>query len=239
MKKRVRNYNPKRFRCGFRVSGLTNRRYGNLHINVMGGIIFLFFLFSHLFASAQTADSSALIQNEMIQPNETNTIIVDTNKNKTKVHSPKKAAWMSAAVPGLGQIYNKKYWYIKVPIIYGGFVGLSYGINYNYVFFAKYRDEYRSRLTGHAPSYEPDFPTENINAEKQRYQRNMETFIILTAVWYLVNILDAVVYAHLINFDVSDDLSLNIMPSVGYNNPMATQNKFIPTTNITFTFNFK
>jgi hypothetical protein len=204
------------------------------------------FLFTHSFVSAQTTDSTAaVIQNENLLSIDTNNTIfemnnaaIDTNKNKTKIHSPKKAGWMSAAVPGLGQIYNKKYWYIKVPIIYGGFVGLSCGININYVYYAKFRDEYRSRLKGAAPSYRSDLPITNINAIKQDYQRKMETFIIVMAVWYFVNILDAVVYAHLLHFDVSDDLSLNIIPSVVLHNSLAL-NKFTSTTNITFTLKLK
>jgi hypothetical protein len=198
----------------------------------------LIYLFTCSVVSAQTVDSTAVIQDEITLPSDRDNIIVDTNKNKTKVHSPKKAAWMSAALPGLGQIYNKKYWYIKVPIIYGGFVGCAYGININYIYFARYRDEYRNRLKGGERSFKPNLPTANINLEKQRYQRNMETFIIVTAVWYLFNILDAVVYTHLLHFDVSDDLSMNIMPSIELNNNPLTS-KSVPTTNITFTFNFK
>jgi len=193
---------------------------------------------THSLVSAQTVDSAASIQDEIVVSNDTNNGLIDTNKNKSKVHSPKKAAWMSAALPGLGQIYNKKYWYIKVPIIYGGFVGLSYGINYHYIYYAKFRDEYRSRLKDEPWSYRADLQTVNINAEKQRYQRNMETFIIVTVVWYFFNILDAVVYAHLLHFDVSDDLSLNIVPSIGLNTDFLTS-KSVPTPNITFTFNFK
>jgi len=63
----------------------------------------------------------------------------------------------------------------------------------------------------------------------------METFIIVTAVWHLFNVLDAVVYAHLLHFDVSDDLSLSIMPSATFSNPLTT-NKLVPTINITLTF---
>ena len=216
-------------------------------------------LFICFAASAQTTDSTAVYQNENTAPVDTNSIIFDTNSavfntdsaffstnntsidttaSKKKPHSPKKAGWMSTALPGLGQAYNKKYW--KMPIVYGGFVGLSYGINVNYIYFARYRDEYRNRLNGKTDLLNPHFAgyqDGNINAMKQDYQRKMETFIIITAVWYLFNILDAVVDAHLIGFNVSDDLSMNIMPSVGFNtNQLAFYS--VPTVNITFTFTF-
>jgi hypothetical protein len=203
----------------------------------------LIYLFTFSSVSAQTTDSTEVIQNENLLSIDTdNNILIDTNKSKTKVHSPKKAAWMSAAVPGLGQIYNKKYWYIKIPVIYGGFVGLSYGININYIHYARFRDEYRNRLKGKTELCNPEwagYQDANINAMRQEYQRKMETFIIVSAVWYLVNILDAVVYAHLLHFDVSDDLSLNIMPSVGLHNTTLASNKLTPTTNITFIFKLK
>ncbi len=195
-------------------------------------LVFLFLSFLS-FVSAQSLDSAAVKQDEK-------TLVSDTSNNKkTKIHSPKKAAWMSAVLPGLGQGYNKKYW--KIPIIYVGFAGTSVGIYYYHKEYKIYRDEYRHRLNEETDLLNPDlagYGTSNISAMKQTYQRNMEIFIIVTAVWYLFNIMDAVVDAHLMSFDVSDNLSLNIMPSVGFNNQFASFKKMPPTTNITFTFNF-
>jgi len=216
-------------------------------------------LFVSVFVSAQTQDSTDIPQNISISDTNiiiTNTdnvvfednnmiftadsIIVDTVTKKTKVHSPKKAAWMSAALPGLGQAYNKKYW--KMPVIYVGFGGIGCGIAYFAVEYVAYRDEYRYRLNNDGANLKPrfkDYGTANLNAEKQSLQRNMELLIILSAVGYLLNILDAAVDGHLMGFNVSDDLSLNIMPSIGLNNSyFASANKIIPTTNITFTLKF-
>jgi len=215
--------------------------------------ILLFLPFS--FVIAQTQDSTDIDQNitipdtNIIINNTDNVVfeddnmiftadnvIVDTAAKKTKNHSPKVAAWMSTALPGLGQAYNKKYW--KMPIIYVGFGGIGVGIAYFAVNYATYRDEYRYRLNNNGARLKMvDIETVNLNAYKQQYQRNMELLIILSAVGYLFNILDAVVDAHLMGFNVSDDLSLNIMPSIGLNNnPLASANKSI---NITFTLNFK
>ena len=157
-----------------------------------------------------------------------------------KIHSPKKAAWMSAVLPGLGQGYNKKYW--KIPVVYGGFVGLAYGINYNCVFFLQYRNEYRNRLNENLDDLKPKFSKmtlENVNLNKQNYQRNMEIFILVTGVWYLLNIVDAVVDAHLFSFDVSDDLTMSVFPLFQPNYLGTSSFGKSPTAGISFVFHLK
>ena len=211
-------------------------------------VVVLLFLFS--FVSAQTTDSVNIVHEDIILKIDTTNfsditdtngiIIVDTNANAPKVHSPKKAGWMSTGVPGLGQIYNKKAW--KLAIIYGGFTGLGIGIGLNHKNYIKFRDEYRNRLNEETDLLRADMveytTAEAVNAEKLRYQRNMELFIIFTAVLYLANIIDAIVDAHLMSFDVSDNLSLNIRPSIEFNTQLATVNKPPPTLNFTLTLNF-
>ena len=221
-------------------------------------VIFLLFFLPFSFVSAQTQDSTDAVQNNTIPDTDVTNEIVDDNNvifeaenivtdtasnNKTKIHSPKKAAWMSAAVPGLGQIYNKKYW--KLPIVYGILGGLGFGTGWHADKFVKYRDEYRYRLNNNDARKSQDTillekSTESLKADKNMYQQRMEIFIIVTAVAYLFNILDAAVDAHLMNFNVSNDLSLHIVPSIRLNtNPLASVNKLSPTPNITFIFNLK
>jgi len=144
---------------------------------------------------------------------------------KEKIHSPKVAAWLSTAVPGLGQIYNRKYW--KLPIVYVGLGAtgfLIYHYNKNYVL---YRTEYRYRLnpsvdivnTGVKAAPNPDFAdleTENIYALETQNRRNMEICIIAISLVYILNIVDAAVDAHLMHYDISNDLSMRIIPC--YNN---------------------
>jgi hypothetical protein len=182
---------------------------------------------------AQQEDSMAVQQEEK-------TLMIDTNNSKrVRIHSPKKAAWMSAALPGLGQAYNKKYW--KIPIVYAGFAGSGIGIYFFYRDYKLYRDEYRNRLNGKTDLLNPDFAgmgNDQINTIKQGYQRNMELFIMVTVVWYFLNILDAVVDAHLMSFDVSEDLSLYVVPSIGFNRQFTSANKLPLTTNFTLTLKF-
>jgi hypothetical protein len=156
--------------------------------------------------------------------------------NLTKeVRSPKKASIYSALFPGLGQIYNKKYW--KLPIIYGGFAGLIYGYSWNNNLYDEYFDAYRTisqysspeEMTEEDKEYLDDFinnpsidltnpshfdyATTQFSGGKDFYRRNRDLTIIVMAVLHVLNIIDASVDAHLFDYDISDDLSMNIEPS--------------------------
>ncbi len=182
-------------------------------------------------------------QDSLIVQSEEEILLSDTSKpiKPVKVHSPKKAGLMSI-LPGLGQAYNRKYW--KIPIVYAGFAGTTLGIVLNFNQYKQYRDEYRHRLTEqeHLYSEFDALSDENVNLNKQQYQRNMEIFILVTAAWYLINILDAVVDAHLMSYDISDDLTMHVVPSVQFNylpTSSYTNNHLPATANISFIFNLK
>lgn len=141
-------------------------------------------------------------------------------------HSPRKAAIFSAALPGLGQIYNRKYW--KLPIVYGGFAGLGYGLGVNHKNWKTYSDAFRIVANDTAiSSFSLDgrnYSQSQLRELKNYYKRNRDMFIIFTGVLYVLNIIDATVDAHLFDFDVSDDLSLHIEPIWQPN--MGAQNGF-------------
>lgn len=132
----------------------------------------------------------------------------------TKIHSPKKATIYSALLPGLGQAYNKKYW--KIPIIYAGFGAFGYFINQNNVEYKKFKAAYgyvAGGKKGEAPNdYARNLDIEQLQEGRDYYRRNFEFSIILTSVWYLLNIVDASVDAHLFYYDVSDNLSMKLDP---------------------------
>jgi len=138
-----------------------------------------------------------------------------TDSVKVKLHSPKKAAWMSAVLPGLGQVYNKKYW--KLPVIYVGFGVIGYlGYNY-YTKFNKYKDSYmvRSGLDTNSTDYFPEILSKDLLYENWNYyRRNFELTCIVGSLFYILNIIDASVDGHLYKFDISDDLSLKIEPDM-------------------------
>ena len=129
-------------------------------------------------------------------------------------HNPKLASYLSI-IPGAGQVYNKKYW--KLPIIYVGLGTAAYLINYYYNETQFYRDEYVYRINSGVPFHNPkleETATENVLALRNTYRSRMEISIAAFAIIYALNIVDASVDAHLYYFDISDDLSMSIKPSL-------------------------
>ncbi|MDQ3047031.1 MAG: DUF5683 domain-containing protein, partial [Bacteroidota bacterium] len=111
---------------------------------------------------------------------------------KTVYHSPKKAALMSAVLPGLGQAYNKKYW--KIPVIYAGFAGLGYAINFNQVKYVRYRNALRTRLDSDpatVDNYVGQYSDDQLNTLQQYYHRYRDLSVIGAVLIYVLNIVDA------------------------------------------------
>ncbi|WP_303310618.1 DUF5683 domain-containing protein [Hymenobacter sp. BT730] len=134
------------------------------------------------------------------------------------VTRPKKAAILSAVLPGAGQIYNRKYW--KLPLVYGAIGGtLAVEIFYQRL-YKEYAEGYRARIDGDSTTFDKGRhsrlePTdESQKANLVTYRARRDTWIAYTAVAYTLNIVDALVDAHLHDFDISDDLSLHWEPSV-------------------------
>ncbi len=132
----------------------------------------------------------------------------------TSSHSPKLAGLLSLGLPGLGQAYNKKYW--KIPIIYAGFTGLTYLVIDNHKNYIEFRDAYIARIED-TPGNEdilPQYTTENIRVLKNLYWKDRDFYIIMTITLYAIQALDAVVDAHFFDYDMSNDLSIRIKPSI-------------------------
>jgi hypothetical protein len=130
-------------------------------------------------------------------------------------HSPLHAALFSMALPGLGQTYNRKYW--KIPIVYAGFAGLGYAIYHTGSNFRGYRAAYRLQVDGDANTYGSFKGVDDVATLKQYrdfYKRNLDISVIATAVWYILNVVDAAVDAHLFEWNMKDDLSLSWHPTV-------------------------
>ncbi|MGI4741701.1 MAG: DUF5683 domain-containing protein [Janthinobacterium lividum] len=145
---------------------------------------------------------------------------------------PEKAGIL-ALVPGVGQIYNHKYW--KLPIVYGMVGGLGYWVYYQQTYYTYYRFANNLRATPSATvAQQLNAATSEIPNEQERdrlvlyattnpnsiarglefYRRQRDLSILLSALGYGLQILDAVVDAHLYDFDVSDNLSLNVQPTL-------------------------
>lgn len=151
------------------------------------------------------------------------------NYTTNEVSRIKKATTLSTIFPGAGQIFNKSYW--RVPIVWGGIASTIYTIDWNNRGYQRFKTAYSlvidyeklspdERLEKY-PNGAPDefrgaYSSTFLKNLKDSYRRNRDLCIILTAGVYLLNILDAHVDAHLQDYDISDDLSMNIEPYFDY-----------------------
>jgi hypothetical protein len=138
-----------------------------------------------------------------------------TNKAKIHpVHSPKKAMLYAAICPGLGQLYNQKYW--KLPILYAGLGTAVYFIFFN----QHYYNLYNNQLSSYNPnSLYNIYSTSELSQLITYYHNDRDLSIIIAVGVYLISIVDANVDAQLHGFNVSDDISFrftpNFVPTVG------------------------
>lgn len=141
--------------------------------------------------------------------------------------SPTRAVWLSALFPGLGQIYNRRYW--KLPIIVGGFMGLAYGTSWNARMYQDYSLAYSDIMDDDpdTKSYMDFFPpnvnessldkqwlSQTFKSRKDYYRRNRDLCIICCVGLYLLCMLDAYVDASLTHFDVSENLAMDVTPAL-------------------------
>ncbi|WP_296150266.1 DUF5683 domain-containing protein [uncultured Flavobacterium sp.] len=164
----------------------------------MKKLLFIFSLFFFM------GNHCAFAQDEL------NIVVQDSIKGEEiNPIAPAKAAFYSAILPGLGQAYNKKYW--KIPIVYAA-LGTGIGIYaYNNKNYHNYRDEYKRRLAGGIVDgngkYDYLSEAQLVSAQKQ-FQKNRDLSLMITIGIYILNIVEANVNAHLMQFNVNDNLSL-------------------------------
>jgi hypothetical protein len=185
--------------------------------NILFTIVFLLFVFQQIITAQDT--------------------IPVTHQVKPKVKIlPLKATMFSAAFPGLGQIYNRKYW--KIPLVYAGFGGVGYAVMFNSKWYNRYTKAYQdftdlvpetasyvSLIRGTKPEdYDPVLHPKTYNANQASwirdqllqgvdyYRRYRDLSYIGIAVWYLVSILDANVDASLFDYEVGENLNLTLAP---------------------------
>jgi len=177
-----------------------------------------------------------LVAQEFTVPKDSLNISVSQEK---KVLSPKKASIYAALFPGLGQVYNGKYW--KLPIVYGGYVGLIYVLGWNNNNYNDYFDAYQTiskyqtvtQMTKEDKDYLNDmfkipywdmntYPTHfdsfksQLKSGKDYYRRNRDLSVIAIAALHVLSIIDASVDANLADFDINDNLSMRVEPMPFY-----------------------
>ena len=142
---------------------------------------------------------------------------------------PNNSIWLSLAIPGAGQIYNRKYW--KLPIIYGGFAGCTYALTWNSKMYKDYTQAYQDIMSDNPnnDSYmnflpagytkedvqnRLDYYQELFRKRKDAFRRQRDLSIISFIAVYLLSVIDAYVDAELSNFDISNDLGMTLEPTI-------------------------
>tara|TARA_B100001063_G_C16773926_1_gene563693 strand:- start:1704 stop:2309 length:606 start_codon:yes stop_codon:yes gene_type:complete len=168
------------------------------------------------FSSAQVENDSTSIGLDK------ETVLIDNafiEKKEIDPLRPSKAAFYSAILPGAGQFYNKKYW--KIPIVWGAIGTGIYFYLRNDKQFDRYRDAYKRRLAGFTDDEfsdangNPLISNDGLIRAQQQFRRNKEVSLLVTIGLYALNIIDANVDAHLLQFNVDENLSLS--PHYQYN----------------------
>lgn len=167
----------------------------------------------------------------------------------TFVPDPTKAVWMSALFPGLGQLYNRRYW--KLPIVIGAYMGLGYATNWNNTMLRDYTRAYsdimdndpntKSYMDFFAPTVkesnlDKSWLTDLLRRRKNYYRRNRDLCIICMVGVYAIAMIDAYVDAQLAHFDITPDLSVDIAPTLL---PSNSSNRFsTPSVGLYWALNF-
>ena len=188
---------------------------------ILGGLIIANTSFAQVDSTAVLTDTTRAIGKPLpVKPPTKAASIPKTAERIRLEKMPPRAAFRSAVIPGWGQLTNKRWW--KIPLVYGGFVGIAliYDFNQtNYKIFlteAQNRDFNRSNPKALRPLNPAFVPYDNtgIITIKDGYRRNRDLTILGGAAFYVVTIIDAYVDAKFFRFDISDDLALQVKPSV-------------------------
>lgn len=147
---------------------------------------------------------------------------IQKTSDTTKVHQPKRALLFSAIIPGSGQIYNhiampkgKKKAFWKVPLIYAGLGTMGYFLIHNQRQQIALKDEYNSRIAGNASAAEwAQYDNTGLLTLYNQHLDRRDLSIVGLTVVYLLQLVDANVEAHFVAFDVSDNLSLRVTPTI-------------------------
>lgn len=169
-------------------------------------VIALIVLFSVFFTTAKAQEDSVIVETQ-------DTVLI---KSYAERYDPRKALLFAAVLPGLGQIYNKKYW--KLPLVYGGLFAAGYAVNYYNGLYRDYRSMvFRAIEIGVGENernldlgMRTTLSQYRIAVDKSRRERDY--MIIIMGAVYILQIIDAHVDAHLKEFDLNPRLQVSIEP---------------------------
>lgn len=179
---------------------------------------FLFILLTLAFLQAhgqevEEADSLAAPVDSVLMKNGKRYITIESYEKR---FDPRRALMLSATFPGWGQIYNKKYW--KLPLVYGGFAAGIYVIDHYQGMYVNFKNELFTMLNDPTMTTSPEGYTEDqLRNIITTSRRQRDFFCIITGIWYMIQIVDAHVDAHLKAFDLNPQLHVKLEPAIENN----------------------
>ena len=200
-------------------------------------LLFWAFLLIVIYAPAQETEAPASEKDSIADGLIEEGILLDGSLEKRTINplAPSKAAFYSAILPGLGQIYNKRYW--KVPLVWGALGIGIYAYTFNNNEYNRFRDAFKRRLAGFTDDefYDinnsgivpgsPDISDDALQNAQESAQRDRDLALAITIGLYVLNIVDANVDAHLKQFNVDEQLALDVKPFLEYN-PITTDPQY-------------
>lgn len=192
-------------------------------------LLVFFLLILSTFAQEEQKDSTAVdsVKTDLDKKGVVVKDVIVEKREEINPLAPSKAAFYSAILPGLGQIYNKRYW--KVPIVYAAIGTGVYVYITNDDLYDRFRTAFKRRKAGFIDDefYDinksgivvgnPDLSDAALQDAQERYQRDRDLALVVTIGLYALNIIDANVDAHLRQFNVDDNLSFDFKPYLEYN----------------------
>lgn len=168
------------------------------------------------FVPADTAQIAAKVKSAA----QADTTIAKDSIRRKKIFepNPKKSGMYSSILPGLGQAYNRQYW--KVPVVYAILGTAGYFIGFNYNKYTEYRQAYIYAIDGDIGTknkLSEAYDAQSLQRLQNNYKKDLDIIVLLTSVGYALQIMDAVASAHLRNFDVSRDITMQVKPMVQNN----------------------
>ncbi len=181
----------------------------------------IFLMLTEICVSQEINKDSVLVkENEAID-----TTFIKNGGNVVEIESyakrfdPRKALLFSAVFPGAGQFYNKKYW--KMPLVYGGFGFLIYVVNFYHTENLKFRSELFGLINDPSGGLSPSgYTKDQLKTIVDKTRRERDFFLIMNGLFYLLQMVDAHVDAHLKEFDLNPNLQVRIEPM--FDNSMMT-----------------
>ena len=200
-------------------------------------LFFLFFLLHHFncYAQEDTITNTGYIQEDLARKRKARK---EARRKKFLAtlpanHNPKTASLL-ALIPGMGQIYNRRFW--KLPIVYGGLGALGYFTITNYIDYNCYKTAYLHAVdsdpnTNYICPNEPNATETSLKIYRDNARESAEFFVLGFTFFYGLTIIDAFVDAHLMHFDINDDLSMLLRPKVDFDFSSQT---VVPALGLTF-----